>query len=279
MARSAIALIMLLWSAPLAAQNDEASQLFRAAVAAHAQGDFAAAARAFEAAHALVPSGAAIYNAAVSWDAGGNRGRAVDAFAWSLSIGGLSDEQRARAEEATADLSAYVVLEVRGRGRVAVEGRASRDAPARFVLAAGAHQVTLGDRREAVLVRESRVLDWHPPPVVEAPEHPAPPPPPTEEGRSAVWGAGWGLVAAGSALGISAAVVGSRALRARDDFVDSAREDRNARDRAKRLRGLTNGLAFGGLAAGLVGIPLIIRGRHRTEVVVTGLGVRAQGAF
>lgn len=305
-----LGLLLTLWlSAEAEAQEAEASRVFRAAVAAHEDGDFEAAARAFEAAHDLVSSGAALYNAGVSWEAAGSGARAVDAFDRALRAGGLSLEQAEHARTAlAARLPSLGRAEVRGEGQVGTRERAPRPAPATFVLEPGSHRIWLRTPAGATIERvvelqagESAVLELRP----EEPEEPhtqsvmpaadEPPPAPdattTEapvhapmERRWGAWRSGWTFLGLGVATAGAAIGSGLRAWRARDGYLDSFREDVGARDRAARLRAVTNGLAAAASALGVLGLTLTLLGRERSielepEVGAEGARLWLRGRF
>lgn len=288
----------LLATAVHAQSATEASRLFRAAVAAHAEGDFDAAARAFEAASDLAPSGATLFNAGVSWRSAGNESRALDSFQRAETLGGLTDPQAERVAMALAEgLPRYALLEVRGTGRILIEDRAPLAAPAVFVLPVGTHRVSL-ERADGT--HAEREVDLHageraellftldaPSPPVAAPPEPVeirpspvvpevrPNEPPTR--RYGAWRSGWTLLAGGVALGAGAIATGVRAWATRDDYLASFREDVALRDGARRLQTTTNVLAGTAAAVAIVGLAMIIHGRRAPVRVDAAL--RGQGAF
>lgn len=89
--------------------REEAAQLFRIGQDAFARQDYSVAARSFMQAHALLPSGFAIYNAARAWDSVPNPSNAAAAYAEALEQADLSDAQRSHAQKRLTDLAAFVV--------------------------------------------------------------------------------------------------------------------------------------------------------------------------
>ncbi|MEM9195716.1 MAG: hypothetical protein AAGF12_41500 [Myxococcota bacterium] len=257
-----------LLAAPALAQtadNDEAARLFRAGRAAFEAGDFEAAARAFEAADELVPSGAALYNAGRAWREVGQDARALDAFQRALTDSLPARELRV-AEEAVAALRGSAgMVHVRGEGELSVDYVRQRTLPARAWLPPGEHELRIerpvgepfietirvdagGDSIIHVPAAEPEVIDDR-----DSDEIIAAPPPATPLGFRPIFG--WTLLGVGAAAGIVGAVTGVLALVRRDEFLDSKRLDQEARDGASTLRLVTNILWIGGgtaLAAGLL---------------------------
>ncbi|MEM1418250.1 MAG: hypothetical protein AAGH15_25365 [Myxococcota bacterium] len=268
--------------------QEEASRLFRAASAAHAQGDYAAAARTFEAAHDLVPSGATLFNAGVSWDEAGDGHRAADAFVRALRTGELTEAQRDRAIEGIERTAGdTAVVEVLGAGRARVAGRAERATPSTFVLAPGSYELELwdaggtlsrhtlrvaaGDRAVVEVPAAVAASPGEPTLTDEGPAEPRIAPPvaaaaPVIDGEasrtSSSWSAGWTLMSFGLATVGVAAVTGAAAVRAERDYLDSFRVDVDARDQARRWQRFTNAAVGVAAAAALTGFVLVLVGRR-----------------
>ena len=297
----AIGMALLIVTRTGAAQEESAAgEFFRAATAAYARGDYAAAARAFEAAHQRAPRGPTMYNAGLSWQEAGQAARAADAFALALSTGQLSAEQQSDAEQRLATTSAALgVLSVKAPGGSRVSVAHARDiaAPARIHLAPGTYVVRIerkdGSRVERqVQLKASRQTHVS---VLAAPakrvdsnkrDSPAPapssPPSSDDDTRSVI---GYSLVGASVALSAAAIVLGLDALESRDQFEDSGRIDRDAHERAGRLRVWTN-LAWAGAAlTGGAGVYLLVtqptpaaggRGVGRASLPARGVGLRGR---
>jgi hypothetical protein len=94
--RWAIAVAMLGWALTTggpaichaADDSAKAGKLFDEATRAYARKEYERAARAFMAAHELMPHGATAYNAAKAWEAAGDKPRGAETFAIALRMGG-----------------------------------------------------------------------------------------------------------------------------------------------------------------------------------------------
>jgi hypothetical protein len=91
-------------SAITSSDREQAAQLFRAGQDAFSRQDYVVAARLFEQAHRLVPSGSTIYNAARSWDASLVQSSAAAAYAEALEQADLSEAQRGHSQKRLAEL-------------------------------------------------------------------------------------------------------------------------------------------------------------------------------
>ena len=99
---------------PGAAENKAAS-LFKAGAEAHRKGDYLGAARFFDAAHAQVPSAAALYNAGRAWQKAGQPAPAADRFREALKRGNFDPAQMEDAKRRLAALRRLVTqLDVSG---------------------------------------------------------------------------------------------------------------------------------------------------------------------
>ncbi len=244
---------------------DEATQLF-------AGGDYRKAAGAFERAYRLIPHGDAAYNAALSWERAGERGRAAEAFVEALGRD-LRSDARADAEERFGKLKRGLALVsvVGPEGTTARLGGVRRETPAEFFIEPGLHQVFLeGGPRPRSRAVEARAGAEH---VVEFAEKDRTSAPAADEdarpsrrraaaaagdGGSAWPVVGWTAVTAGAVLVGVAAVVGLQSQDARDTFNASDRTDAEKRDRALRLQTWTR-VAYGAaIAVGGAGVVILL---------------------
>ncbi len=255
---SLVAVLVAIAFPPQALASDakrEAQALFQAGAKAYARGEFAAAARAFEAAHDKAPAGPVVLNAARAWDAAKYRARAADDYAAAMRIGGLSAKERKEATDRLDVLTKTLgLLEISGGSAiVASVAHAERIAvPARVYLQPGEHSVTIhhgnGHRSHitvALVAGESTPLD---PPATAPPSTPTRPTPPSQAsfedppnpapGSASTWG--WVSLGVGVAAAGATTYLGLSALDARDDYVASGRLDVDAHDRARNLRTATN---------------------------------------
>ncbi|MEM6957694.1 MAG: hypothetical protein AAF645_18515 [Myxococcota bacterium] len=273
-----IALWLLLASATALGDVPDASQLFRAASAAFESGDYEAAGRAFEAAHNLVPSSAALYNAGIAWERAGDPFRAADCFVRAQE-GELTGEQRRHALEAARPEGA-AQLSVRGVGRVSVDGRSEREAPTTFILAAGAYVLRPNGQRTEVIdlaAGERRTVELAESAPMEEASGGAPSVTPAAAAAAAnrlttaseppgrerrLVRAAVPLLSTAGALFVSALAVGAGARRSRDAFVNGGQENADLRDETLRRRRSTNALIVAGSVVGVVGTFLLWRGRR-----------------
>ncbi len=264
--RLACAFGLLVTLAPLAVRADEttAAQLFRAAMAAHARGDFRAAGQAFEEANRHAPHAATMLNAAKSWDAAGNAPRAADDYARALAMdGAVPDDQlkvaRARLEDLRSTLG---LIELRGPPGAHVSLAHVQNAPLPVLVhvAPGAVEIRLRASEGAESTHPMTVEGGEKKSLDLASPRREPPPAPiiattSSSSSQRIWSyaaLGGGVVASGAAVALGFATLG-----ARDGYRDAPYADRPEydhvlalRDRAVALRTWTN-VAWG--AAALLG--------------------------
>jgi hypothetical protein len=265
LAAAALALGVLVSPAAAAAGDPEttAAEIFRAAEAAYARGEFRAAALSFEAAFKQAPHGGAMYNAGVAWEAAGERARAADAYHTALGATGLNPRQGADALARLARLEPLVAMVdiTLPRGATASLAHAERvTSSGRVHVTPGEHdaRVVFADgqtrsRRVRAVAGQAVTVTFDALPEKQAPAPapvPPPPPPPEEGGGSAQRTAGWIMFGGGVVLSGAAVYLGVSALEANDEFDAGGHIDADARDRTLTLRAWTN-VAW--IAAGLTG--------------------------
>jgi hypothetical protein len=122
--------------------TEQAARTFRAGADAYAHGDFATAARDFEAAFRLAPRGAAAYNAGLAWEGAGELARAADDYATALGTSDFRPEQRGDATSRLKALEAKlarVVVTGPPDAHVSVDGAPDASLPLGIHLAPGRH--------------------------------------------------------------------------------------------------------------------------------------------
>ena len=293
------AVAVTLVPAPAVAADDSgAAALFRAAESAYARHDYAAAAVAFEEANRKDPRAATVYNAGLAWQSANEGPRAADAFAAALALGQLDDARQKDAAQRLRDLEKSLgrVRVTAPNARVTLAHVAGAAAPVEVHVTPGEQLVRVvrsdgssrearvtaaaGETVEASFGEEAPVATGAtaPTPGAATPEAtPAPhvaaaeQPPPAHHDATRTWG--W-IALGGAALASGAAVlIGMSALDARDEF-DQDHTNREAHDRAARLRTLTNVAWSGAVALGVTGGVLILTsggGDQRAQI-----GVRAR---
>jgi tetratricopeptide (TPR) repeat protein len=281
----ATALFALLVSVSAAAQTSQelARQKFGEAVTAHKSGDFQRAAALFEEAYRLAPAAGAKFNAAASWDSGGDLPRAADAYAIALEMGGLSIDE---AKLARGRLSAlkqqlgYVSIDEPAGALVSIAHVESAPVPLRVHVQPGTHpvrvelhggvatsdvQVGAGEVKQVALKAppgaepEPRTA----PPAATPPVGPRPTLPPeripiVRDSAQQTWG--WVVLGTGVALAGVAVFLGLETLSAREDW-DKAQHDEleiDKHDRAVNLRTWTNVAWGGSVLAGGIGLTLLL---------------------
>jgi hypothetical protein len=220
-----------------------AVDLFRQGSEAFERGDFAAAASAFEASHRHVPRAAAIYNAARSWDAAGDRPRAADDFETAIERTDLREPEAGAARaRLTALESAMGIVQINGpRGAViSVSHAQGVPLPARIHLEPGGYTITAtmpdGTRTlRAVSVVSQKIAIVTMQPAMEAE---APPKPPAEAGSGVPLLPVVAFGAAGAAA-VAGAILGLEALDARAAFSNNPSSQR-ALDEAHAYRNWAN---------------------------------------
>jgi tetratricopeptide (TPR) repeat protein len=253
-------------AAPCRAQSDDeraAARLFRAGAAAFEQRDYTAAANAFEEANRRMPRGATVYNAALAWEAAGERARSADGYAAALEDASLAREAADDARRRLAVLAPSLgIVDVSADAGCVVSVAHVRDArpPKKVHLASGEHVVSArcGSlvRRQRVGVTPGAIATVAFPPNVIASERPAP----TATTSSART---FGFVSLGGALALTGtgAFLGSAALGARSDFDASGRTDADARSDAVALRTWANVAFAGAIVLAATGLYLLFRPR------------------
>jgi tetratricopeptide (TPR) repeat protein len=258
---------MLVASAAVADDREAAQTAFARGQESFERKEFRNAALSFERAAELVESGAAHFNAGRSWEAAGDRPRAVVAYDRALANPKLLPQQREEAGRRAGRLRRELgVLRVRGRGRVSVAHLHNVAVPLDVYVEPGSHIIIVhdpvGTRRVAASVERRGVVDVR----TDAPTQPrprqqaAPVVPPDKSSRAAGgttqpygWAAyGLGAVAAGASV-----YLGVNALDARDQFEASGRRDVDAHDRAASLRTWSNVAAGSAAALAILGTYLV----------------------
>jgi tetratricopeptide (TPR) repeat protein len=261
-------------SAPHPAEASSADARARArdrfleAKAAHERGEFEKAARLFEEAYRISPQAAVKFNAGISWDRGGDHGRAADAYEAALDMGGLQEQEAVEARERLGALKrelGYLSVDEPVGGVVSVAHVERATVPVRLHVMPGSYPVRVenGGRsvEQDVRVGAGEVVNvrlqfGEPPPAAAAvpATKPAAAPPATTPGerpaphRSSaptVWG--WIGIGGGVALSGLAIFLGVQALDEKKTFDDSHHTDVGAHDRAAALRTWSN-VAWGGAA-------------------------------
>jgi hypothetical protein len=106
---AATALFLVMATASPARAENEAARQFSAGTAAFDRGEFVVAARAFDAADAIAPAPAAVFNAARAWQEAGDRPRAADRWARFLDAAPPDVTERATATRELARLRASLI--------------------------------------------------------------------------------------------------------------------------------------------------------------------------
>lgn len=248
----------------------QASKQFDRATKAAARGDYAEAADAFEQAYRLAPHGATLFNAALAWEAAGDRARAADAYAGALDRGGLADSQEKDARKRLRALESRLGrLDITGpAGTLVSVAHAERvPVPVRVHVDRGQHEVRFwppGGKGQVRLVTagaEPVELRFEPAGDT-ARKEPEPRKPEQEHQlpqRPSASVAAWTAIGAGVALAGATTYLGLEALSARNEFYDSGRTDAHAHDRAESLRTWTNVTLVGAVAATGLGVYLLVR--------------------
>jgi tetratricopeptide (TPR) repeat protein len=256
----------------------QAAREFDRGTAAAARGDYLDAAAAFLRAYKLAPHAAPLYNAALAWEAAGDRPRAADAYASAMELGGLADGQARDAARRLRSLDAGLALlsvQAPAGATVSIAHAERMATPARIRLLPGEHALHAWFSDGRGLVRRVTVgvglvelrLEPEQQQAARAPAATAPEAP--SAGAPAYRVLGWSALGAGVVLGGVTAYLGTHALQARDDYYDSGRTDRDAYDRAGSYRTWTN-VALGATAvAGAAGAVLLIKSYSRSSEPTT----------
>jgi hypothetical protein len=271
---AALALTLeLLTGRPALGQEDAkavAARTFREGSAAFERHDFVAGARSFEASFRAIPRAAAIYNAALCWDAAAAQARAADAYATALSKTDLHGTEAEKAAGRLRELEAALgVVDVTGpEGAHVVVEEVAGAPPLHVHLSPGSHEVSVHFATGQQQLFNVRVRPGeHKALAVDAPRSPEAalaPRAPGNDGSGRIWG--WTLLGGGAAFAAAAGVLGAETMQALDTFRASGDHDSLSHDRAVTLRTLTDvscGLAAA-LAAG--GAALVLWSHPATGV-------------
>ena len=238
----------------------------------------------FEEAFRLACKPAAIFNAALAWEASGDALRAARAFDLALSLG-LPDEKKADAEQRLSGVTSKIgTVDARGPAgtRVTVADQKGLDVPARVRVEPGRVRVYAtypdGTSSEAFVTLgagEARTLELAP-----APEAPAAP----VEAPSSFPSVPLGVTAFVLAGALTGATVGLglSALSARDEFLLD-RTDAELHDEATSLRTWTNvtlvgAIVFAAAGTAVLVIPAIVGDDTSRPAVSVRLGPSEIGA-
>jgi hypothetical protein len=256
----------------LADDKPRAAQLFREASSAYEQGKFAAAARAFEESDRIVPRAAALYNAALAWEAAGDPARSAEDYASAISRADLPADQAAGARDQLAVLSRKLgSLDViaPADARIAVGSIEGHGPRFHLYVEPGTHDVVVTSPDGAT---ESRTITIGAgaSEIVRLGERAAPPPPPaaTPLSTPASHDAGhshrvpatvWALFGGSALFGGAAVALGLETLHARKTFDASNETSKSDHDEAVRFRLLTNvAWACAAASAALGGTLLVV---------------------
>jgi hypothetical protein len=255
----------LYWVAPAQAQDAPAStvdtgdrkaraaDLDREARDAFAAGDFGHAAELFGEAHRTLPHPATRYNEAVARERAGQRAQAANLLEAVMAELPESDARRKDAGKRLAALRprlGRLSLTTSEPASASIGFVVDRAAPFVVYLEPGKYPLEVsfrgGRRQRSVELRPGELLRLD----VEAPAPNVPrlqalPAPVAERSNRTTWGLV--TLGAGAAAGAASAALGYSTLQALDDFERSGYTDRDARERAVRLRLLTN-VALGACA-------------------------------
>lgn len=270
------ALILVMAMASPARAENEAARQFSAGTAAFDRGEFVVAARAFDAADAIAPAAAAVFNAARAWQEAGDRPRAADRWARFLDAAPADVTERATARRELARLRESLILariDGPNDARVTIAHVNSVLVPVVVHLPPGPNVGTwtsgARDRGRFTvdgLPGEQVVLTLRlPAPAAgglmrqPAGEQPAPPPPAsTGDGPNAVAVAGTTFLILGvAAVGVGIGV-GVDAVDARDRFVEGGSVDPDLRSQADDGRTASNVMWITGAAVGTLGAILLV---------------------
>jgi hypothetical protein len=268
----ALSTLLCLVQASVAHAQGSAGDRFAEGERAYGAGDFVTAGEAFEAAHALDPQPASLWNAARSWHRAGELARGANLYREYVSVAPSHAPDRDAAIAALLELGRelgrleLVAPEAR---RVVVDGRPARVGT--WYVGPGQHRVeaSFAERSTASTVvvakgeTQTVVLDAPAPPLAPTP---APPPPrlPVESETRGL-SPGW-LIPFVSLTGLSGALTiasGVDVLVARDQYLDIPPGERTQaqyddgklkQDRTNVLVGVTAGLAAVSLGVALLGI-------------------------
>jgi hypothetical protein len=249
-----------------------ASQLFHEASGAYEHGQFAAAARAFEESDRLVPRAAALYNAAIAWEAAGDPARAAEAYERALGRTDLPHDQAAGARQELAMLSRKLgALEVivPSDAHVAVGSIEGPGPHFHLYVEPGHHDIRVTWRDGATEVRTIEVVTGgsqvvrfeeratsprEPGPVAKEALPPAPARAPLEASphSNGARTAGWVILGGSAAFAGAAIVFGIKTLDARNALIASNDTSRSAHDEAVRDRLLTNIAWAGAIGSAVV---------------------------
>jgi len=274
-----------------------AAKLFREGAALFARGEFAAAARAFEASHQVIPRAAPIYNAALAWDAADDAPRAADDYEAALTRtdldlhGAVAQKAQGRLHELEMTLG-IADIAAPSEARITL-GQVNRvPPPVHLHLRPGRYRVVIefaaGDRQESLVevqagARSSFTATSQPstprPPAAPSSESATPRPPPEtppQLGVDARRTAAFALLGSSGVFGGSAIAFGVLTVRNLDAFRASNDLSPSLRERAVVFRTLTNVAWVTAGATAVTGGVLLVTIPWRTTVT-TALSVDTQG--
>jgi hypothetical protein len=240
-----------------------AARLFHEASDAYARGEFAAAASSFEESDRWVPRGAAIYDAAVAWEAAGDAARAAQDYESSVDRPDMSADQVTAARRQLQVLAVRVgALEVfaPAGAHIAVGAREGAGPRLRLYLEPGAHEIVVtspgaAPERRTVDIAAGQSQSAH----FEAPT----PPPETRAAVPASHSSArrtWGWITLGSGVAFAGAAVyfGVRTLDERSALISSGDTSTRDHDAAVRDRLWTNVFWAAAGVAGVIGTTLLV---------------------
>jgi tetratricopeptide (TPR) repeat protein len=248
----------------LAERKARAASLDQEARAAFARGDFLGAAERFAAANRTLPHPATRYNEAVARQRAGQLAPAANLLEAVVLELPAADERRKDAQLRLRELSSQLArlqLTTSEPASASTASVSERATPWQLYLEPGKYTLRVRfargvrERKLELHGGESLSLEVEAPPASAAPR-------PTEPNVASPnsWHKTWGLLAIGgaAALGVTSGVLGYATLRARDDFEQSGYANADLRERAVRLRTLTNvALGVCGVASG-IGLYLLL---------------------
>jgi hypothetical protein len=260
---------------PPPAAAPAAADLEREAREAYGRGEFAVAARAFEALHRAAPHASLALNAALAWEKAGDPTRAADAYAAALAAGGLDAEREKRARTHLAQLEqrlGVVAVDGPAGAPARVDGEAAGALPVRVHVSPGEHLIEVASERQKVTVKagETRALRVSPIKASEASPPPPPPPPPTSRMRVA----GWAMQGASVALMAAAIGCGFHTVAVNNAFMAGGDMDQHQHDEAVTFRALTNAAWALAATTAVAGVVLVAAAPRAKAASPAALQVR-----
>lgn len=247
---------------------ERAAAHFDAGLTLYQQGRMRDAASEFLAAFDLAPHGDAMFNAGLAFDGAGDSAGAATAFAWALELGMRADaapEAKSRLERLAPRLGTVRVTAGEGT-TIEVSPFRRKASTATFYALPGQVLVSvthadgaLAARRARVRVSSETLIDFQAAAALPAPApEPVPAPAASLPGEPFPWKTvAWVSIGVGAASGVSAAVLRSATLGAKDDFDASGHTDADARQRAVDLNRWTNVALGGAIVASAFGVGVL----------------------